>query len=103
MSFVKIATLDQIPDNSVRAFEFEGEQIAIFHYGGRFYATANICTHAYAELHEGFFDTDECSIECPLHGARFSVETGAVLCLPAYQPLQTYAVQIDGNDLLIEI
>jgi len=103
MSFVKIATLDQLPDNSVRVFEFEGEQIAVFRSGERFYATANICTHAYAELHEGFFDPEECSIECPLHGARFSVETGAVLCLPAYQPLLTYPVRVEGDVLLIDI
>ncbi|HEU4325473.1 MAG TPA: non-heme iron oxygenase ferredoxin subunit [Roseiflexaceae bacterium] len=103
MSFVKIATVDQIPENSARAFEFEGEQIAIYNCGGTFYATANICTHAYAELHEGFFDTDDCSIECPLHGARFNIETGAVLALPAYQPIQTYEVKIDGPDVLIDI
>ncbi|GAB4206793.1 MAG: bifunctional 3-phenylpropionate/cinnamic acid dioxygenase ferredoxin subunit [Roseiflexaceae bacterium] len=103
MSFVKIATVGEIPENSARAFEFEGERIAIYNCGGRFYAIANICTHAYAELHEGFFDTDDCSIECPLHGARFSIETGAVLALPAYQPLQTYEVKIDGQDVLIDI
>lgn len=99
--FVKLATVDDVPQNEVRMFEYEGEQIAIFNCNGTFYATTNICTHAYAELHEGFFDAEECSIECPLHGARFNVETGAVLALPAFAPLEIYPVQIEGNDILV--
>jgi 3-phenylpropionate/trans-cinnamate dioxygenase ferredoxin subunit len=99
--FVKLATVDDVPQNEMRMVEYEGEQIAIFNCNGTFYATTNICTHAYAELHEGFFDAEECSIECPLHGARFNVETGAVMVLPAFAPLETYPVQIEGNDILV--
>ncbi len=101
--FVKIATTADVPENEVRAFECAGQNIAVYNCSGTFYATNNICTHEYAELHEGFFDTDDCSIECPLHGARFSVETGAVLALPAYQPLETFAVKVVEDDILIEI
>lgn len=101
--YVKIASMDDVPENEVRAFECEGRQIAVYNCGGTLYATSNICTHEYTELHEGFFDTDDCSIECPLHGARFSVETGAVLALPAYQPLETFAVKVVEGDILVEI
>ncbi|HEU5011094.1 MAG TPA: non-heme iron oxygenase ferredoxin subunit [Roseiflexaceae bacterium] len=101
--FVKIASVGDVPTNEVRAFEYEGQLIAVYNCGGTFYATSDICTHEYTELHEGFFDTDDCSIECPLHGARFSVETGAVLALPAYQPLEIFAVQVVEGDILVEI
>ena len=99
--FVKLATINDIPENEVRAFDFEGELIAIYNRGGTFYATTDICTHAYSELHEGYFDVDECVIECPLHGARFDIQTGAVLALPAFAPLETYPVRIEGEDILV--
>lgn len=99
--FTKLATIDQIPPNEVRVFEYDGEQIAIYNCGGTFYATSNICTHSYAELHEGYFDCDDMCIECPLHGARFNIETGAVMALPAYAPLDTYPVRIEGDDILV--
>lgn len=101
--FVKIATVADVPENEVRAFECAGQEIAVYNCAGALYATSNICTHEYTELSEGFFDTDDCSIECPLHGARFSVETGAVLALPAYQPLATFPVKVVDDDILIEM
>jgi len=101
--FVKLATVADVPENSVRAFRHGDTQIAIYHCNGAFYATSNICTHEYAELHEGWFDTDDCTIECPLHGARFDIPSGAVRALPAYAPLATYQLQIAGDDILVAL
>jgi len=39
------------------------------------------CSHGEISLSEGF--VDENSIECWAHGAKFSLETGAPLSLPA--------------------
>jgi 3-phenylpropionate/trans-cinnamate dioxygenase ferredoxin subunit len=102
-NFVKIAAVQDIPENEVRAFEHQGQLIAIYHVGDTFYATTDICSHAYAELHEGFLDTDDCTIECPLHGSRFDVRTGAVLSLPAFEPITTYPLRVEGQDILVEI
>jgi len=68
-----------------------------------FYATTDICSHAYAELSEGYLDIDDCTIECPLHGSRFDIATGAVLTLPAYEPIATYPVRVEGEDVLVEL
>ena len=100
---VKLATIHDIPDNEMRAFEYAGRRIAIYNVGGQLYATSDICSHAYAELSEGFLDGDDCTIECPLHGSRFDIRTGAVLSLPAYEPIATYPVQIVGEDVLVEL
>jgi 3-phenylpropionate/trans-cinnamate dioxygenase ferredoxin subunit len=38
-----------------------------------------------------------CAISCPVHGARFSLETGEALDLPATKPIPTYDVRVvDG-------
>ena len=101
--FVKIATIQDVPDNEMRAFEHDGQKIAIYNVGGQLYATDDICSHAYAELHEGYLDTDDCTIECPLHGSRFDIRSGAVLSLPAYEPIAVYPVRVEGEDVLVEL
>jgi 3-phenylpropionate/trans-cinnamate dioxygenase ferredoxin subunit len=98
---VKLATIHDIPANEARAFEYAGRRIALYHCGDTFYATTDICSHAYAELSEGYLDCDDCTIECPLHGSRFDIRTGAVLTLPAYEPIEIYPVRVEGDDLLV--
>ena len=100
---VRVASFDDIPANQARAFEYDGQRIAIYRCGETFYATTDICSHAYAELSEGYLDCDDCTIECPLHGSRFDIRTGAALSLPAYEPIVTYSVRVDGEDLLVEL
>jgi len=42
-----------------------------------------------------------CVIECPWHGARFDLRTGAVLQGPATDDLGTYPVRIAGSDIFV--
>jgi len=102
-SYVKFASIQDIPAHSMRAFEYAGERIAIYHVGDTFYASSDICSHEYAELTEGFLDTDDCVVECPLHGSRFDIRSGAALTLPAYTPIKTYPVRVEGDDLLVAV
>ena len=102
-NYVKFASIQDIPAHSMRAFEYEGERITIYHVGDEFYATSDICSHEYAELSEGYLDPDDCTIECPLHGSRFDIGSGAPLSLPAYEPIAVYRVQIVGEDVLVDL
>ena len=99
--FVRVATTDEIPEGSGKYFDVDGEPIAIFHADGSFYATCDVCTHEEASLSEGELEGEE--VECPMHGARFNVRTGAVLSLPAVTKLQTFPVRVVGNDIEVEI
>src|SRR5215213_8477090 len=101
--FVKLATIQDIPENEVRSFEYNDQRIAVYNVDGQLYATSDICSHAYAELSEGFLDSDDCTIECPLHGSRFDIRSGAALTLPAYEPIATYPVRVEGEDVLVEL
>lgn len=101
--FVKIALVHDIPENGVRAFVYQDRRIAIYRIGATFYATDDICSHAYAELSEGYLDPDDCTIECPLHGSRFDLRSGAVLSLPAYAPISIYQVQVVGDDVMVDV
>lgn len=99
--FVRVATTDEIPAGSGKFFDVDGEPVAIFHVDDNFYATSDVCTHEEASLSEGELEGEE--VECPMHGARFNVRTGAVLCLPAVTKLQTFPVRVVGKDIEIEI
>ena len=102
-SYVPVMSADELKPGEATERLVGGKPLAIYNVGGQLYATDNICSHAYAELHEGYLDTDDCTIECPLHGSRFDLRSGAVLSLPAYEPIAVYPVRLEGGDVLVEI
>jgi penicillin-binding protein 2 len=63
----------------MKTFTVQGKGILIANVGGTFFATQDLCTHDGGSLKGGELARDE--IECPRHGARFDVRTGAVLAL----------------------
>jgi 3-phenylpropionate/trans-cinnamate dioxygenase ferredoxin subunit len=65
------------------------------------YALDDKCSHGEISLSEGFVDNE--TIECWAHGAKFSLETGEALTLPAYEPVAKYEVIIDNGDIFLEI
>lgn len=101
--FVRLATIHDLPDGGMRAVEYNGRRIALFRVGETVYATDDICSHDYAELTEGFFDPDDCAVECPLHGSRFDVRTGRPLTLPAVMPIEVFEVQQQGDEVLVRV
>jgi uncharacterized protein YbjT (DUF2867 family)/nitrite reductase/ring-hydroxylating ferredoxin subunit len=68
---------------------------AVFNVDGGFCATQARCTHRHGPLSEGVINGS--IVTCPLHGAQFDEWTGAVLRGPAKDPLETYAVTVDGD------
>jgi len=75
--------------------------IAVCNVDGEIYAIEDVCTHDGGPLDQGELDGVE--IECPRHGARFDVRTGAATLMPAVMPVQTFAVRVDGDELFVRI
>jgi 3-phenylpropionate/trans-cinnamate dioxygenase ferredoxin component len=68
-------------------------------------AVHDTCSHAQYDLHEGWLETTSAgagAIECALHGSMFDLDTGQPDSLPAVIPIPTYAVRIDGDDVLVD-
>ena len=75
----------------------EGADIALVKIGTRVFGVSNLCTHEQAYLTDGFVDTDDSCIECPLHQARFDLATGKLLSGPHCESLQVFPVEVlDG-------
>lgn len=101
LTFVSVAKQTDIADGAAIKADIDGLQIAVFHVDGQFYATDEICSHAYASLAEGY--VVDGAVECPLHGACFSLKTGEALSAPATDPIATYPVRIENGEILVGI
>lgn len=99
--FLAVAKTDNLAPGSVVKVEAGGISIALYNLDGTFYATEEICSHAHASLTEGFILDD--TIECPLHGACFSIRTGEALSAPATVPILTFPVRVENGTILIGI
>jgi 3-phenylpropionate/trans-cinnamate dioxygenase ferredoxin component len=97
--FVKVAELDDLDEGELIAVEIDGEPVCLAKVDGKVYAFTGTCTHIGGPLDEGELDDDV--ITCPWHGAQFNVRTGKVLRGPARQDIQTYALRLEGNSILV--
>ncbi len=75
--------------------------IAVFSVEGSYFAISDVCTHEWARLSDGQVDGE--TVTCPLHGACFSLSTGEALSLPAIEPVETFAVVLQGDDIYVEL
>jgi 3-phenylpropionate/trans-cinnamate dioxygenase ferredoxin subunit len=101
MAFVKAAKLSDLAQGMVTVVEVEEEEIALCNVGGKIYAVANMCSHDDGPLGNGHLHGDQ--IECPRHGARFSVRTGEVQVLPAIVPIPAFEVKVEGDDVWVDV
>jgi len=90
------ATSELLPGESKVAWDGD-TAIVVFNYDGDFYALEDRCSHEDFELSAGSFDGDEATIECALHGAKFDVRDGRVLCAPAYLPVPKFPVKVEDD------
>lgn len=63
---------------------------------GTFKAFTKICTHQGCEVSE----VKDGTINCPCHGAKFSIEDGSVKGGPAPKPLAETKVKVDGDSIV---
>jgi 3-phenylpropionate/trans-cinnamate dioxygenase ferredoxin subunit len=104
MTLVRICKVTDVPAGEARRFTMDGREIAVVNLGeAGFRAVDAVCSHAHSFLDEGDVDIDESTIECPKHGSTFDLETGRPTSLPATQPVATFPVNVEGDDVMIEM
>ena len=95
--FTPATRTEEIPPGSCKPVDINGRSVLIAHLPDGFHAVENRCSHAASPL--------DCSrilkggqIQCPLHGARFDLKTGAAKTAPAFRPIAVYRVRVvDGR------
>lgn len=97
----EIGELDSGQMKRIPIEDEDEEAVALINLGGYYFAISDTCTHEAASLSEGKILGEV--VECPHHGARFDIKTGAALSLPAVRPVKTYPVVIEGMDIFLEL
>jgi 3-phenylpropionate/trans-cinnamate dioxygenase ferredoxin subunit len=99
--FVSVAKASDLAEGELRAYDVSGTPMAVANVGGTLYAFGNICTHRGCHLAKG--ELDGTTVTCPCHGSMFDVTTGAVLRGPAEEPVGSYAVRVEGEEIQIAV
>lgn len=97
----KIAQTSELSPGECKSIEIEGRTIALFNVEGTFYAIDGNCSHVGGPLGEGSLDGEV--VVCPWHGARFNVKTGTVLGPPAASDQDSFPLEIEGTDIMVEL
>ena len=97
MTFHPVAALADLAENQPLAAIVEGRPIVLCRTEQAVHALDNLCTHSGARLAAG--RVVKGVIACPLHGARFDLETG--ICRNAHMGLRPVVVHqvrvVDGQ------
>jgi 3-phenylpropionate/trans-cinnamate dioxygenase ferredoxin subunit len=101
MTFVKVCALSDIPKEGALAVEIDDTPVALARTGDEVFALHDICSHAEVSLSEG--EVYNHTIECWLHGSCFDLRTGKPTNPPATQPVPTYPVKIEGDDVYVSL
>jgi 3-phenylpropionate/trans-cinnamate dioxygenase ferredoxin subunit len=101
VSFVKVCSLDEIPDEGALGVEIDDTPVAVVRTGDDVYALHDVCSHAEVALSEG--EIYDHTIECWLHGSCFDLRSGKPTNPPATQAVTTYPVKIESGDVYVSL
>jgi len=100
-NFVAVAKVDEIPAGGKKVVEVDGTEVVVCNTKDRFFAVRNMCSHAHETLECGRVRNGW--ISCPVHGARFDLETGEPKNPPATLPIDTFEVRVVGNSIEVAV
>ena len=103
MTSLRVCGVDEVRDGSALRFDVGGNPVCVAHIGDEWFAIDDVCSHADFSLADGEVWVDEFEIECPKHGAMFSLRTGEPQTLPATVAVSVYPIAVHGDDVMVEV
>ncbi len=97
--FVEVASIDEIGPEGRHAIVGD-EEVLLIRHEDKVYALGYLCSHQDMELEGGH--VEDGGWTCPHHGARFALETGEALAMPAFEGVPTYEVKVDGGKVFVK-
>ena len=115
MSFVEIATTDELEEGNMKMFAVSGREILLARVGDNYYGADNRCPHMGGNLSMGKLEGTV--VTCPRHHSQFDLTDGHVIrwtdwsgfklslgkLLKSSRPLKTYAVKIEEDKILVDV
>ena len=97
--FQTVANVSEIRTGEMKLVDLDDEEVVIANVDGAFFAFGNVCTHADGPLVEGELQGE--TVTCPWHASAFNVKSGEVLEEPAEDPIPTYEVRVEGDEIQV--
>lgn len=97
---IDVAAADDIPLGGSIRVDVDGRPVCLVRTASGVHAVHDVCTHAMESMTGGYVDGD--TIECPRHGAQFSLTTGEALSPPASRPLPLFTVAVEAGRVLVD-
>lgn len=97
---VDVAGVEELTPDKPRLVDVAGTPVCIVNDGGVIRAIHDVCTHMEEPLHDGWVENGR--IECPRHGAFFSLETGEPDTPPATTAVPTFQVTVRDGRVLVD-
>jgi nitrite reductase/ring-hydroxylating ferredoxin subunit len=99
VQFIRVAALEDVPAGGLLEVRIDNKPIVLANVDGEILAVGGRCTHSPVLLEAGWLFDDV--LECPMHGGAFNVRTGEAVAWPCFDPIPTYPVRIEGNDIFV--
>jgi 3-phenylpropionate/trans-cinnamate dioxygenase ferredoxin component len=97
--YEKAASRDEIAAGGRKSIVVDDLPALLIRVGDAYYCIEDTCTHDGQAMTNGALDG--CVITCPRHGAQFDIRTGAALCMPATEPVKTFAVDVRDDGVYV--
>ena len=95
---VTAAKVGELPPNAAKVFKFGSAPAVLVNTAeGTLVALSAVCTHLTCTVR---YDGETGTLFCPCHNGRFDL-SGNVLSGPPPRPLETYAVEVTGPDVIV--
>ena len=105
--YVRICKASEIEEGELYRFDVSEKPLLVTRLGEKHFVTDSICTHEEADLSLGILNNEV--LTCPLHRARFKIESGEVVSGPddsepeSIPRLRTYQTKVENDELLADL
>jgi NADPH-dependent 2,4-dienoyl-CoA reductase/sulfur reductase-like enzyme/nitrite reductase/ring-hydroxylating ferredoxin subunit len=101
MKEIRVVKTTDLRDGQMQQIPVDDSQILLAKINDKFYATGAFCTHYGAPLVKGVLQEER--VVCPWHHACFNLTNGNLQEPPALDDLPSFAVRIEGENVLVQI
>ena len=92
--------ISELPKDSGRSLEIDGQRVALFNARGKFYAIGDSCLHRGGPLGDGHLEGT--TVTCPWHAWDFNVNTGECHTMKGAKQ-KTFKVKTEDGGVFVEL
>ena len=101
LEFVALADVKELPPGERLFATIDDIQLIVFNLAGKLFAIGDVCSHDGNVLDDAPVEGRE--VVCPRHGARFDIQNGKAVSLPAVVDIPAYPVRVRENQIEVGV